>query len=235
MKLIKKIIFILFLVIVIVGGLITLYGYRLYKTSIDEVPLSVKIAEIRSNEDYTTFDKLPKNYTDAVVSVEDRRFYSHGPVDFRSIGRAIVSNFRQKEFAEGGSTITQQLAKNLYFIQKPVIERKVAEIFLAYDLEKNYSKQEILELYVNTSYFGDGYYCIRKASLGYFNKLPIEMNLDECTLIAGVPNAPSVYAPTKNMNLARKRQEHVLKSMVTNNYISQEEADSIIQTYNNEK
>ena len=229
MKLIKKLIITIILIIAIVGGLITLYGYRLYKTSIEEKPLATKIEEIRNNENYTTFDKLPKNYTDAVVSVEDRRFYSHGPIDIRSIGRAIVSNFKQKEFAEGGSTITQQLAKNLYFIKEPVLQRKVAEIFLAYDLEKNYSKQEILELYVNTSYFGDGYYCIKKASLGYFGKEPIDMNLDECTLIAGVPNAPSAYAPTKNMNLARKRQEHVLDTMVKNNYITREEADSIIQ------
>lgn len=229
MKLIKKLIIAIILIFIIICGLITLYGYRLYKTSIDEKPLSIKIEEIRNAEDYTTFDKLPKDYTDAVVSVEDRRFYSHGSIDIRSIGRAIVSNFQQKELAEGGSTITQQLAKNLYFINKPVIERKVAEIFLAYDLENNYSKQEILELYVNTSYFGDGYYCIKNASIGYFNKEPIDMNLDECTLIAGIPNAPSVYAPTKNMNLARKRQKHVLKTMVKNNYITQEEADAIIQ------
>lgn len=228
MKLIKKLILSIILIFIIVVGLVTLYGYRLYKTSIEEKPLSTKIEEIRNDEDYTTFDKLPKNYINAVISVEDRRFYSHGPIDIRSIGRAIVSNFKKKELAEGGSTITQQLAKNLYFINKPVIERKVAEIFLAYDLENNYSKQDILELYVNTSYFGDGYYCIKNASVGYFNKEPIDMNLYECTLIAGVPNAPSVYAPTKNMSLARKRQEHVLKTMVKNNYITQEEADSII-------
>lgn len=227
MKFIKKLFIAIILIIILVGGLITLYGYRLYKTAITNKPLATKIEEIRNDEDYTTFDKLPKNYTNAVVSVEDRRFYSHGPIDIIGIGRAIVSNFKQKEFAEGGSTITQQLAKNLYFIGEPVLQRKVAEIFLAFDLERIYSKQEILELYVNTSYFGDGYYCIKDASMGYFDKEPIDMNLDECTLIAGVPNAPSVYAPTKNMNLARKRQEHVLKSMVTNNYITQQEANSI--------
>lgn len=233
MKIIKRIILTLIIILIIVGGLLTAYGYRLYKTSIDEIPLDTKIAEIRSNKNYTKFNELPKNYTDAIVSVEDRRFYSHGPVDFISIGRAIVSNFKQKELAEGGSTITQQLAKNLYFINKPVAQRKIAEIFLAYDLEKKYSKDEILELYVNTSYFGDGYYCIKDASLGYFNKEPIQMNLDECTLIAGVPNAPSAYAPTKNMTLARKRQAHVLKSMVSNGYITQEESDSITQNINN--
>ena len=94
--------------------------------------------------------------------------------------------------------------------------------------EDNYSKEEILELYVNTSYFGDGYYGIKEACNGYLDKEPSEMDLNECTMMAGIPNAPSVYAPTKNPDLTKSRQEHVLETMVGNGYISQEEADEII-------
>ena len=95
-------------------------------------------------------------------------------------------------------------------------------------MEKNYSKEEIFALYVNSSYFGDGYYCIYDASMGYFNKEPKDLNLDEASMLAGVPNAPSVYAPTVNPDLAKKRQAHVLERMVECGYISQEEADEII-------
>ena len=107
------------------------------------------------------------------------------------------------------------------------MSRKLGEIFAAYDLEKNYTKNEIFELYVNTSYFGDGYYGIYSASMGYYNKLPKDLNLDEASMLAGVPNAPSVYAPTVNPDLAKKRQKHVLNKMAEYGYISQDEANSI--------
>ena len=130
--------------------------------------------------------------------------------------------------AEGGSTITQQLAKNTYFTQKKEFTRKIAEIFMAFEFEKECSKEEIFELYVNTMYFGDGYYCVANASKGYFDKDVSEMNLYECTLLAGIPNAPSVYAPTKNPELARQRQAQVLNKMVKYNYLTQEDADKIL-------
>mgnify|MGYP001520399744 FL=1 len=115
---------------------------------------------------------------------------------------------------EGGSTITQQLAKNLYFTQEKKMERKAAEVFMAFALEKEYSKNEILELYMNTIYFGNGYYCIKDASEGYFGKAPEDMDDYESTLLAGGPNAPSQYAPTVNPALAAKRQEQVLERLV---------------------
>ena len=174
---------------------------------------------------------MPEDYLNAVVSVEDRRFYNHGAIDFRSIARAIYVNIKNFELREGGSTLTQQLAKNIYFIELDPFPRKLAEIFMAFEIEKNYSKDEILELYVNTSYFGDGYYGIKEACNGYLDKEPKEMNLDESTMMAGIPNAPSVYAPTKNPDLTRSRQGHVLETMVKNEYISQKEADTIINKY----
>ena len=178
-------------------------------------------------EHYTPFNQLSKNYINAVIAVEDHRYYDHGPIDFIGIARALYTNIRDKNFDEGGSTITQQVAKNVIFNQDKTLVRKLGEVLGAYDLEKNYSKDEIFALYVNSSYFGDGYYGIYDASMGYYKKAPIDLNLDEASMLAGVPNAPSLYAPTVNMDLAKKRQRHVLNKMVENGYISQEEADAI--------
>ena len=131
---------------------------------------------------------------------------------------------------EGGSTITQQLAKNLYFSQEKQLTRKIAEVFVALDLEKSYSKNEIFELYVNSIYFGDGYYGIGSASLGYFELEPSKMNDYESTLLAGVPNAPSRYAPSKYLDRAEKRQLQVLRRMEACGYYSREEAETVAET-----
>ena len=130
-------------------------------------------------------------------------------------------------FVEGGSTITQQLAKNMLFTQDKKIERKAAEVFAALEMESKYTKEEIFELYVNSAYFGSGYYGIYQASFGYYNKSPKDLNLDEASILAGVPNAPSVYAPTINLNLAKKRQYHVLNKMLEYGYITKNEALSV--------
>lgn len=133
-----------------------------------------------------------------------------------------------KDFAKVGSTITQQVAKNIYFIEEDdVVSRKIAEIFVGYNLEKNYSKDEIFEIYMNTIYFGDGYYGIKAAANGYLDKEPIEMNLYECTMLAGIPNAPSVYSPSVNPDLTKSRQQKVIDSMVEYGYITKEEAKKI--------
>ena len=224
----KKFLLFFLLIIFLIGGSLGLYGYYLYDNAIKKEPLASKIEKIQSDKNYIKFSELPKDYLNAVVSVEDRRFYKHGAIDLRSIGRAIYVNIKNFDLREGGSTITQQLAKNIYFIDMNPFSRKLSEKFMAYDIENNYSKEEILELYVNTSYFGDGYYGIKEACNGYLNKEPNEMDLNECTMMAGIPNAPSVYAPTKNPDLTKSRQKHVLKTMVENEYISQEEANKII-------
>lgn len=172
--------------------------------------------------------RSPKYYGEAIIAVEDHRFKEHGAIDMISIGRAVVSNIQAKELNEGGSTITQQVAKNLYFItEKNFVYRKIAEIFLAFDLENNYSKDEILELYFNTIYFGEGYYGVREASKGYYKKEPKDLTLYEASMLAGIPNAPSVYAPTVNPDLAKSRQGKVIRSMVEYGYLSQEEANKL--------
>ena len=230
MKFFKKLLLFLILIILLAGIILSVIGYSLYSSALHNEPLATKIEKIQADENYVTLDNLPENYLNAVVAVVDRRFYKHGAIDPISIGRAIITNIKEHDLVEGGSTLTQQLAKNLYFTYKSEVTRKSAELFMAFTIEDNYSKDEILELYVNTCYFGDGYYGIKEAALGYFNKEPNEMNLDECSLIAGIPNAPSVYSLSNRPDLAKKRQKHILKSMVTNKYITQEEADSVLNS-----
>ena len=209
-------------------GVLVYEGYAFYRDALAEQSLEDRVADIRSNPSYTVLSDLPQTYLDAVVAVEDHRFYQHFGVDVFSIGRAVWQNLTTQSLAEGGSTITQQLAKNLYFTQDKEFVRKIAEVFMALHIERSYGKDVILELYVNSIYFGDGYYCVRDASLGYFGKEPIEMTNYECTLLAGIPNAPSVYAPTANPDLAAQRQRHVVAQMVENGYLTQEEADAIV-------
>ena len=198
-------------------------GYGLYKNAVQEVSLEEKVNEIHSQESFTSLEDMPETYVQAVVSVEAHRFYDHFGLDLIAIGRAVVNDIKAGRYVEGGSTITQQLAKNLYFSQEKTMNRKAAEVFLALELEQKYTKDEILELYVNSIYFGDGYYSVGEASEGYFGKPASEMNDYECTLLAGVPNAPSKYAPSKNLALAEKRQQKVLSRMEACGYITEEE------------
>ena len=227
MKILKRIIIFLLLVAIVGFTICFIIGYSTYSKALDEKPLITRIDEITSKENYVPFDELSKDYINAVVAVEDRRYYDHGAIDPIGIARAIWVNISNWELREGGSTITQQVAKNVIFSQEDTVSRKLGEIIAAFDLEKNYSKDEILAIYVNTCYFGDGYYGIYDASMGYYNKEPKDLNLDEASMLAGVPNAPSAYSPNVNPDLAKKRQEHVLEKMVENGYITQEEADSI--------
>ena len=198
-------------------------GYGLYKNAVQEESLEETVAEIRRQENFTSLEKMPETYVQAVVSVEDHRFYDHFGLDLIAIGRAVVNDIKAGRYVEGGSTITQQLAKNLYFSQEKTMSRKAAEVFLALEIEQKYTKDEILELYVNSIYFGDGYCSVGEASEGYFGKPASEMNDYECTLLAGVPNAPSKYAPSKNLALAEKRQQKVISRMEACGYITEEE------------
>lgn len=228
-KFFKRLILSILLIIVLIGGIFTYQGYNLYKNAINETSIEDKIEEIKNEaEDYVEFDELPQNYINAVVAVEDRRFFEHNGIDLISISRAVLKDIQTLSLAEGGSTITQQLAKNTYFTQRKEFTRKIAEIFMAFEYEETCSKEEIFELYVNTIYFGDGYYCISDATRGYFDKEVKDMDLYECTLLAGIPNAPSIYSPTKNPELARQRQAQVLNKMVKYNYLTQEDANKLL-------
>lgn len=227
MKLLKKLFILLLILLVVAISIVFIIGFSYYSNTLKEKSLITRVDEVTSKENYTSFENLSKNYVDAVIAVEDHRYYTHGAVDPIGIARAFYTNIRDGEFDEGGSTITQQVAKNVVFNQDKTLVRKLGEIFAAYDLEKNYSKDEIFALYVNSSYFGDGYYCIYDAAKGYYHKEPKDLTLAEASMLAGVPNAPSVYSPTVNPDLAKKRQRHVLNKMIEYGYISSEEADGV--------
>ena len=229
MKVIKRIIIFIILIILLAGAMLTYQGYTMYKKALDRISVKEKVAELQSQKNYTKFDDLPKFYLDAVVAVEDRRFYDHGALDYVGIARAIWTNIKSFDLKEGGSSITQQVAKNVYFTQEKTALRKIAEVFMAFEIERNCDKNTILEIYVNTSYFGSGYDGIKEAANGYYDKEPIDMNKYECSMMAGVPNAPSVYAPTKNPDLASQRQRQVLERMVRYEYITEEEMEEILK------
>ena len=228
MKFVKNFFVATFILAFCIAVYIIVSGYIMYKEAIEITPLDEKVTIIRQKEYYTNINEIPQIYINALISVEDHRFYEHGGIDVVSICRALVNDLKAMDFVEGGSTITQQLAKNMYFTQEKILSRKIAELFMAFKIEENYDKDEILELYINTSYYGDGYYTLKEATYGYFNKIPSDMTDYECILLAGIPNAPSIYAPTKNPDLAKQRQLQVISKMIKYGYLTKEETLRII-------
>ena len=228
MKFIKKLFLIIFVIIAATGGILTYGGYQKYKQALMNRPLEETVLEIKSDESYTLYEDIPQFYFNAVVAVEDRRFYNHEGFDIVGTARAVISDIKSQRLIEGGSTISQQLAKNLYFPADNTPERKIAEIFMAVKLEKEYSKEQILEFYANIIYFGSGYYCIRDASEGYFEKSPSELSQYEASMLAGIPNAPSVYSPDVNPDLASQRQRQVLECMADCGYIENDNIEKIM-------
>lgn len=228
MKIFRRIIIVLSILILVFFSILFFIGYGYYSNALKEKSLTERVNEITSKENYVKFDDLNKNYINAVIAIEDHRYFDHGAVDYISILRAIFTNIKERDFDQGGSTITQQVAKNVLFNQEKSIKRKLGEIFGASDLEKNYSKNDIFALYVNTAYFGDGYYGIYDACKGYYNKKPKDLTLYEASMLAGVPNAPSLYAPTVNPELAKQRQKQVLNAMVKYGYISESDKSNVL-------
>ena len=214
--------------VVLAGAFFAARGFNLYRDALEAQPLSELEQRIESQAGFTPIDELPDLYLQAVVAVEDHRFYAHPGFDIIATGRALVNDIKAGAVVEGGSTITQQLAKNQYFTQEQTVERKIAEVFMALTMEQHFSKRTILELYVNSIYFGDGYEGIGSASWGYFGKAPSALDADECTLLAGIPNAPSVYALSQNPGLARERQQEVLRKLVSYDYLGQDAAQHIL-------
>ena len=161
----------------------------------------------------------------ALVATEDKRFYEHGAVDFFSIGRALYTNTIAGQTVEGGSTITQQLVKNLFLSSKRIMSRKVEEVFLAYLMEHYYSKDEIITMYLNTIYYGTDYYGIKAASEGYFKTEPKDLNLSQAAVLAGIPQAPSYFNPVSNIDATKQRQRTVLTLMAQQGIISYADID----------
>lgn len=231
MKTIKRILLIIIMLGVLGVMLFAGFGYMHYKDVLEKKSIEEKISEIQSMESYVSLNDISPYMIQATISIEDRRFYDHGGVDYWSLTRAFASNLFAKGIVGGGSTITQQLAKNLFFTYEPSYIRKASELFMAYDLESKLSKEAILELYLNIINYGDNHIGIKQASEGYFEKDAKDLTLDEATLLAGLPQSPSNYQLSNHKEQAIIRQKQVLKAMVRDDHISQKQMDVIVKKH----
>lgn len=196
-KLLFKMIIILLVIITGFCGYYGYLGYQIYQDKIQEQSLSERVNQLKSKEDYVTLDQISPIYKEAVLESEDRRFYQHGPVDYYGLARAMLTNLTTFSFKEGGSTITQQLSKNLCLSFEKDLFRKFAEVFIARDLEKMYNKDEILEMYLNITYLGEGNYGIQAASQYYYHIDAIDLNKQQSDILVKTLKRPSVYNPSK--------------------------------------
>ena len=188
---------------------------RIY--SVDKVVLAELFIEKREP---VPLETIPKFLKAALVATEDRKFYKHSGVDLKGIARAIIKDIKAGEFVEGASTITQQLSKTLFLTSRKTLVRKIKEAILAFQLERRYTKNEILELYLNQVYFGSGAYGVQSAAKIFFGKSVGDLSLAECALVAGMPKSPSRYSPLVNPDLAIKRRNTVLMQMRDTDIIS---------------
>lgn len=180
--------------------------------------------------DYAKLNEITDFTKNAIISVEDKNFYSHKGFDYFRIAKAMLINIKSGEIKQGASTISQQYIKNLYLTFDKTWKRKIEEAFLTLELETHYSKEEILEGYLNAIDFGGGNYGIKEASKYYFNKKPSELTEAEASILVGIPKSPNYYNPISNYKNAKNRQYQVLLSMVNNNYITKEKMDEIYNT-----
>lgn len=175
---------------------------------------------------YVKLDDMPRSLLQAIVAVEDARFYSHSGFDVMGIARAAVVNVEAGQIEEGASTITQQLVKNMFLSSEPSFTRKAEELVLAMNIESHFTKNKIIELYLNTIYFGSNFYGIYDAAQGYFGKEPKKLTVAESAMLAGLPNAPSLYSPYVDFMLAKKRQLVVIDAMKRANVLSERDAEN---------
>lgn len=218
MKLIKRFLFnlvlsILLIVLLGVGCILTL-GYVSYKQIVAQAPVVETIDSIMEREYFVSYDELSPYLVDATIAIEDRDFFNHAGIDMVAIIRSFISNVSTGTVVSGGSTITQQLAKNLYYDFDYDFLRKVSEIFFAYEIETNYTKEEILAVYMNIINYGDNHMGIYEASYGYFNKAPMDLGLTEASLVVGIPQSPSNYQLSDHLPQALEKQKLVLKAML---------------------
>ncbi|MGN0504942.1 MAG: transglycosylase domain-containing protein, partial [Lachnospiraceae bacterium] len=190
-----------------------------------------KIATLRSARDayYLTYEELPKYAVDVMLVTEDKKFYSHGGVDFLANIRAAIALIRHKgKITQGGSTITQQLARTVYLTNDVTYERKIVEIFLAWELEKRYSKTDILEFYMNNIYFSNSYYGLQAAAYGYFGKSAKELSLSQTVFLCAIPNNPALYDPYLHFDKTIERRDRMLRQMFEAEKITQAQFDAAV-------
>lgn len=240
-KTLKILLFVLLILILIASFFL---GYALIISSKETLDINklkktesaiVCIYDINNNElkqkkqnVYVPFSEINKSTIDAFVSIEDKRFYKHNGIDNKAVIRALFNNIKDFSFNQGASTITQQLVKNTHLTNKKTIKRKIIEGKIAMQLEKKFSKNEIIEMYLNNIYFGDNCYGIYSASNHYFNKEPKDLTVNESAYLAGIVKSPFNYSPTKNSEKSFTRKNIVLKEMYTQGYISKNQYDTNI-------
>ncbi len=228
-KFIRRLLLAIFLIIVLVVGAIALMGYVDYKDKVETVTVEEKVNALRSGATYVKLDDIALDMQHAVVAIEDHRFFDHDGIDYYALVRSVVVNI-SGQGNQGGSTLSQQLAKNFYFMEDKGRLRKVSEAYVAKYLEETYSKKEILEMYVNIVYYGDNHYGIYEASMGYFDVLPENLTLAQASVLAGLPQAPSVYALSNQNPQTIERQRMVLKAMLDYNFIDEQQYEAVLAT-----
>ena len=183
-------------------------------------------ADRLGGRDQVSLRDMPKFVPSAFIATEDRRFYSHGGVDYRGLVRAFFRNWAAGGVVQGGSTITQQLAKNAFLTNKRTWRRKLEEVFLSFWLERHYSKDEIMTLYLNRIYLGSGAYGVDAAARKYFDKSITDVSLAEAAMLAALTTAPTRYAPDSNLEGAQERAAVVINLLYEQGYIDEEQAEN---------
>lgn len=184
-----------------------------------------KVASLQEHPDWTSLDKMSPEIPQALIAIEDHAFYDHGAISLDGVLRALLANLNAGEVVQGGSTLTQQMVKNVFLTDEQSVERKLEEAVLSVVAESKLSKDEILELYLNTAYLGAGAYGVREAAATYFNKAPGDVTLSEAAVLAALPYAPSLLNPLENPEGCKSRQLLVLSAMLRYGMITQGQLD----------
>ncbi len=196
--------------------------FKQFKTTLVYDKNGEELCKIKNDKDlyYINYSDIPINLANSFIVMEDKEFYTHSGIDYKAIVRAMLANRKNNKIVQGASTITQQLARNIFLSQEVTWERKIKEMFAAYSLEKKYSKEKILEYYLNNIYFGNGLYGVESAAKGYFSKSVSELTLSEQAFIAAIPNGPTKYNPFINFDNTLERRNVILNELYKEGYIS---------------
>ena len=201
--------------------------FKASQTSIVYAADGTTISTLKGEKDsyYISLEEMPVEVISAIVSIEDKKFFKHNGIDYRAILRAVKAFIDEGRATQGGSTITMQLARNIFLSQEKTWQRKVEEMFIALGLEEKYTKEQILEFYLNNIYFGNGYYGIQSASRGYFNRDVSELDLSEIAFLCAIPNNPTDYDPITNKENTYARRNRILDNMLKDDKISEKECE----------
>ena len=197
--------------------------FKANQTSIVYASDGSVISTLKGEKDsyYVSIEEMPVDAVTAIVSIEDKKFFRHHGIDYRALLRAIKAMVQNGEVTQGGSTITMQLARNIFLSQEKTWQRKVEEMYIATELENKYSKDQILEFYLNNIYFGNGYYGIQSAARGYFDRDVESLSLSQIAFLCAIPNNPTLYDPVTNKDNTVSRRDRILKNMLDDGKISQ--------------